>query len=229
MGLSSKDLLDPKKAPLVYQSYGFKNPNNNLGAMSNRLAFPLYDRTLSSALFANEIEPDRQGAIRALIANNNPANAVANANAKGSSIYNQAQSQGTRGAQLLAQRGGGMGAQLGAIAQSQNQGTDLMNQLLLHAYSPEGQNHGLMAILNAANQAMGTSEQDLLALQGPITQKEHDRMAREASKGMALQSLLGMAGGMAGGFDWGQLFGGGKLSMNPYEPGYAPGTYPGVY
>jgi hypothetical protein len=196
--LTSKDFTNT-----TYKQYGFKNPNNNLGAMANRLSFPLYDRAMQGQNFANELDPQRQGAIRAMVANNNPANMVANAQAQGGRVFNQSVGQGQTLSQMLAMRGGNQGTQLGAIAQGQNQGTEAANNLLLNAYSPEAQNNALAAMIQATDAAPGNALLQLLGLAGPITQKEHDRMAR--SQGQGLSGIAGMLGQLAGGMDWTSL------------------------
>jgi hypothetical protein len=212
MALTSQDLLGPS-ASTLYKQYGFRNPNNNVGAMANRLAMSSYDRAAMGAGFATEMEPDRQGAIRALVTNSNPANMVANAHSQGGRIFNQSKEQGGKLASLLGMKGFGAGAQAGAMAHSANQGTEASNNLLLNAYSPQGQNMALMQMLQAITQAPGDGLRELLMLANPVSQKEHDRMAREQSQGLGgLTSLLGMAGQMAGGGGLSALFGGG---MNP--------------
>lgn len=219
MAISSADLLSPD-ANTLYKRFGFRNKDNNTGAMFNNLGLSSYERAGMGAGLATELEPERQGAIRALVASNNPANMVANARAQGGQLFNQGSEMGGRAASLLAQRGAGAGAQFGAIAQGQNQGIQAANQLQRDAYSPEAQQGALAAILSAISQAPGSGLQELLAMSGVVSQKEHDRMAREQSQGLGgLAPLLGAIGQFAGGGIPG-LGGGGGAMKNPFA---APG------
>jgi len=216
MPLSYEDLIANKNE--TYKGYGFGSKNDNVGASLARLVLPNFDQALQGALFQLELEPERQAMIRAIIANSNPANMQAQALGQGNQMINQAGSQGHIFANQIAQAGGNQGAQLGALAQAQNQGTEAANNLLLQANSPGAQNEALGQGLAAIGQSQGQGMENLLAMFDPIQQKTQNAMARK--QGQGLGGLAPILGSVLGSVNFGGIGAGKKAAKkSPFATG----------
>lgn len=212
MAITSADLLNPNKNDrnnALFGSMGFDpKGNNEIGAWLRRLAQASGVSAAGGLGLQNELDPQRQGAIRALVNINNPANMIQQAKGAGAGLQARGNEAGTINAQRIAQSGGGLGAQLGAQVAGQNAGIDASNQLLLNAYSPQAQSQALEMQVNVADQAAGPGLQQLLQMFAPIEQRSATNAAQKAQGGLGgFGSLLGSVlpmigtgfGGPAGG------------------------------
>lgn len=228
MAITYGDLTNPDKKQRnqdLFGKFGMDaGGDNEIGAWLRRLAQSSGERAAMGSAYQTGLEQDRQGAISGIVANSNPYNAVSQAQAQGSNLYNLLNTLGNRQAANLQFQGYGQGAQLGARTEAANKGMEGANQLLMNAYDPANQNQLLIQALQAIGQAGGTGLQELLSMFGAIENRSQQNKAdKQAGSGLGqIGSILGMLGG--GGF--GNLFGQGGGTFTPQTPGArAPGTY----
>lgn len=219
MAIYASDILDPNKDQrnqTLFKNFGMDpNGNNEIGAWLRRLAQGSGYQAAQGIGFQNQLEPQRQGAISALVNSANPSNMVAQAQASGQGLVNQGSQYGQQSANNLAHLGLGAGAQAGAMQQSANQGQMGANNLLYQANSPQAQQMALQSLLAAISQAPGAGLNQLLQMFGPIETRQQANYAQHQNGGLAgiggiLGSVLPGIGGL------GSIFGhGGQQTFNP--------------
>lgn len=196
------DFLNKDANAAYYKSMGADQGGDNETSAFMRRLLPGYGQLGAQGLTQRiGLEPQRQGAINALVANSNPANMVANAGAQAGNLYQQGSQQGLESANVLAQRGAGAGAQYGAITQGQNQGTAAGNQLKLKAQDPTQQNQALMQMLQAIQSSSGEGLEALLSMFGALETRSNANKADKAKGGLGgLLGAVGQIAGMTSGF-----------------------------
>lgn len=183
--------------------------DNEVSAIYKRLLPGLAEQAFAGQALRSELEPQRQGAVRSLVALNDPSNLVANAGAAGARIQNDALAAGRTNAARLGQLGAGAGTQLGAVADAQNQGISAANRLMAGAYSPEQQSQALANILQTIQSSPGDALSILMQMFAPIEQRSMANKADKAKGGMG--SLGGILGAILPGLDLEKLFAGGGV------------------
>lgn len=176
-----------------YKSLGLdQGGDNEISAILKRLIPGLAEQAFSGQALRNELEPQRQGAVRGLVALGDPSQAVANASAAGQRLQTDSFAAGQLNANRLGQLGAGAGTQLGAVADAQNQGISGANRLMSDATSPEGQAAGLIAQLQAIQQAGGDPLEILMAMFAPLETRSNANKADKAKGGLgAIGGILG--------------------------------------
>lgn len=190
--ITAQDILTGNKQNLFGNFNQDPKGNNEIGNWLRRYAQSSGEQGAQGLALQGQLEPQREGAINALVNNSNPANMVANAQAQGQGYIRQGANQGTQDAARLAQMGFGAGAQGGAQQNALNQGVQANNSLLFQSQTPQAQSQALQNILGAIQQAPGAGLSQLLQMFSPIEQRNSANAAAHANSGLgALGGLLG--------------------------------------
>jgi hypothetical protein len=192
-----------------YKSLGMdQGGDNEIGAIYRRLIPGLAEQAFSGQALRSELEPQRQGAVRSLVALGDPSNMVANARAGGGRVQSDALASGRLNASRLGQLGAGMGTQWGAVADAQNQGVEQSNNMLANAYDPQNQAKALIGQLQAIQQAGGDPLEILMQMFSPLEQRSNANKQDKAKGG--LSGLGGILGSVLPGMNFSSLLGGGS-------------------
>lgn len=228
--ITYQDILGNNKDNL-FKQYGMDPKGNNEGgAWARRIMQPVGAGLADQAIFAaNELEPARQSAYRWLMSQLAPGAQEAQTATMQRQVRSKAGSAG-RQSSAGALMHGLSPEYAQAILDSFNlAGTEGANDVL---FSEQGRkNDAATAIAKMATQGQDAPLAQLFQmLFGDIEQRHQQNQAERSQGGLGgVLGTVGQLAGLASGFDWGSLFGGGGGASSLVPSGmtyaHAPGTF----
>jgi hypothetical protein len=193
----------------IYTRFG-QSGVNNAGTWNKRLLQVMGPTLASQAVYAQQLEPQRQAVIDAYIASLQPQNINATADADRARLMSSGAEQGIEDAHMVRGAGLGEGAQAGAMFAARNNAVRAGNANLFALSSPMGREAAMRAAIGGiqAGQSMpGMSP--FMASAGFTEDRNRYQDAKEAAgKSGGFGDIVGSLAGLASSVPWAGMKGG---------------------